>query len=142
MATELSYVLLTPYSIRKSRTGGILSRLLSRTGLDLVAARMFAPSETLVKAYAGGLVTDEDISHRAAQEQIREYVLHNFSRKASGTLPRVMMLVFKGEEGAAWTTSDGRTRTWPEWREWLGRRAGAGKLAPKGFPASKRFRPK
>jgi len=52
------------------------------------------------------------------------------------------VLVFKGEEGAAWTTSDGRTRTWPEWREWLGRRAGAGKLAPKGFPASKRFRPK
>jgi topoisomerase-4 subunit A len=52
------------------------------------------------------------------------------------------LLVFKGEEGAAWTTSDGRTRSWPEWREWLGRRAGAGKLAPKGFPASKRFRPK
>jgi len=98
MASELSYVLLTPYSIRKSRTGGILSRLLSRTGLDLVAARMFAPSEALVKAYAGGLVTDEDISHRAAQEQIRQYVLQNFSGKASGTRPRVMMLVFKGED--------------------------------------------
>ena len=51
-------------------------------------------------------------------------------------------LIFKGEEGAAWTTSDGRTRAWPEWREWVGKRAGAGKLAPKGFPASKRFRPK
>jgi topoisomerase-4 subunit A len=51
-------------------------------------------------------------------------------------------LVFKGEDGAAWTTADGRARAWPEWREWLGRRAGAGKLAPKGFPASKRFRPK
>ena len=51
-------------------------------------------------------------------------------------------LVFKAEEGAVWTTSDGRSRAWPEWREWLGRRAAAGKLAPKGFPASKRFRPK
>ncbi|CAN7306083.1 DNA topoisomerase IV subunit A [Phenylobacterium sp. LjRoot219] len=51
-------------------------------------------------------------------------------------------LIFKGDEGAAWTTADGRTRAWPEWREWLARRAGAGKLAPKGFPASKRFRPK
>lgn len=51
-------------------------------------------------------------------------------------------LVFKGEDGAAWTTSDGRSRAWPEWSEWVGRRAGAGKLAPKGFPASKRFRPK
>jgi nucleoside diphosphate kinase len=98
MATELSYVLLTPYSIRKSRTGGILSRLLSRTGLDLVAARMFAPSEALIKEYAEGLVTDEDISHRAAQELIRKYVLANLSPKAAGTQPRVMMLVFKGED--------------------------------------------
>jgi len=52
------------------------------------------------------------------------------------------LLVFKAEEGASWTTSDGRSRVWPEWREWLGRRAAAGKMAPKGFPASKRFRPR
>jgi len=49
---------------------------------------------------------------------------------------------FAAETGAAWTTADGRNRDWPEWREWLGRRAGAGKLAPKGFPATKRFRPR
>ncbi len=49
---------------------------------------------------------------------------------------------FAADTGAAWTTADGRNRDWPEWREWLGRRAGAGKLAPKGFPATKRFRPK
>ncbi len=36
-AEELSYVIVTPYSMRKSRTGGIISRLISRTGLDLVA---------------------------------------------------------------------------------------------------------
>ena len=35
---ELSYVIVTPYSMRKSRTGGIIARLISRTGLDLVAA--------------------------------------------------------------------------------------------------------
>ncbi|WP_397399730.1 DNA topoisomerase IV subunit A [Phenylobacterium sp.] len=51
-------------------------------------------------------------------------------------------MVFAEGEGASWTTSDGRTRVWPEWREWLGRRASAGKLAPKGFPATKRFRPR
>jgi topoisomerase-4 subunit A len=50
--------------------------------------------------------------------------------------------VFNAEEGASWTTADGRTRAWPEWREWLGRRAAAGKMFPKGFPATKRFRPK
>ena len=44
MQTEqLAYVIVTPYSIRKSRTGGIIARLISRTGLDLVAP-MFAPS--------------------------------------------------------------------------------------------------
>ena len=31
-AEELSYVIVTPYSMRKSRTGGIISRLISRTG--------------------------------------------------------------------------------------------------------------
>ena len=50
---ELSYAIVTPYSMRKSRTGGIIARLISRTGLDLVAARMFAPSEELAKRYAG-----------------------------------------------------------------------------------------
>ena len=51
-------------------------------------------------------------------------------------------LAFNEAEGPSWVTSDGRSRAWPEWREWAGRRAGAGRLAPKGFPASKRFRPK
>jgi topoisomerase-4 subunit A len=51
-------------------------------------------------------------------------------------------LVFKGDEGASWTDSAGRTRAWPEWRDWVGRRAAAGKLAPRGFPSSKRFRPR
>ena len=51
-------------------------------------------------------------------------------------------LVFSAEAGAAWTDSAGRTRVWPEWRDWVGKRSASGKMAPKGFPASKRFRPK
>jgi len=51
-------------------------------------------------------------------------------------------IVFTSAEGAAWTDSAGRARAWPEWRDWVGRRAAAGKLAPRGFPASKRFRPR
>ena len=47
---------------------------------------------------------------------------------------------FKAEEGMTTVDASGRTRVWPDWREWLGRRAAAGKLAPRGFPASKRFR--
>jgi len=51
-------------------------------------------------------------------------------------------VVFKAEEGATWIDTAGRTRVWAEWREWLGRRASAGKISPKGFPTNKRFRPK
>ena len=51
-------------------------------------------------------------------------------------------IVFNAEEGAAWIDPAGRTRVWPEWKDWLAKRAAAGKLAPKGFPTSKRFRPK
>ncbi|WP_374655344.1 DNA topoisomerase IV subunit A [Phenylobacterium sp.] len=51
-------------------------------------------------------------------------------------------VVFNAEDGASWIDGAGRTRVWGEWREWLGRRSAAGKLAPKGFPTSKRFKPK
>lgn len=99
MAEELSYVLVTPHSIRKSRTGGILARLISRTGLDLVAARMFAPSAELVNKYVAGLITDPDPSHRATQELIKRYTVAQLTPKEeSTTQPRVLLLVFRGED--------------------------------------------
>ena len=101
MAEELSYVLVTPYSIRKSRTGGIISRLISRTGLDLVRARMFAPSKELVETYASTLVTDADPRHQATQELIRDYVLHHFLPNESDAKPRVLLLLFRGENAVA-----------------------------------------
>src|SRR5207248_10586276 len=78
---ELSYAIITPYSMRKSRTGGIIARLISRTGLDLVAARMFAPSEELVRRYAHTIVSETEPAHRATQELIHDYVLENFGAK-------------------------------------------------------------
>jgi topoisomerase-4 subunit A len=51
-------------------------------------------------------------------------------------------MAFNAEAGAGWIDAAGRNREWPDWREWLGRRAAAGKLAPKGFPTTKRFRPR
>ena len=95
---ELSYVIVTPYSMRKSRTGGIIARLISRTGLDLVTARMFAPSEELTKRYADTIVTETDPRHRATQELIRDYVLKNFTGKVNGQKARALMLVFRGPD--------------------------------------------
>jgi topoisomerase-4 subunit A len=51
-------------------------------------------------------------------------------------------MIFSAEAGPAWTDGAGRSRAWPEWRDWLGKRAASGRLAPRGFPASKRFRPR
>ncbi len=95
---ELSYAIVTPHSMRKSRTGGIVGRLISRTGLDLVGGRMFAPSAELTKRYAETIVTETDARHRATQELLRDYVLKNFTGKVNGQRPRVLLLVFRGPD--------------------------------------------
>ena len=97
---ELAYAILTPYSMRKSRTGGIISRLISRTGLDLMAARMFAPSADLVQRYAETIVSEREPAHRATQELIRDYVLKNFGCEKLGQRARVLCLVFRGPDAA------------------------------------------
>jgi topoisomerase-4 subunit A len=51
-------------------------------------------------------------------------------------------LSFNAETGGYWIDSAGRRRDWTDWTAFVGKRAGAGKLAPKGFPTSKRFKPK
>lgn len=51
MTTELTYVLITPYSLIKSRTGNIISRLMSLSGCDLVGIRMMRPSDAFVDEY-------------------------------------------------------------------------------------------
>src|SRR5256886_1607758 len=98
---ELSYAMVTPYSMRKSRTGGIVARLISRTGLDVVAGRMFAPGAELVKRYAETIVTETESRHRATQELIREYVRRNFTGKINDQRPRVLFLIFRGEDAVA-----------------------------------------
>src|ERR1051326_7840217 len=52
MLQQLAYVIITPYTLSKSRTGGILARLITRTGLEMIGARMFAPSPELVAEYS------------------------------------------------------------------------------------------
>lgn len=95
---KLSYAIITPYSMRKSRTGGIVGRLISRTGLDLVGGRMFAPGAELIKHYAHTIVTETDARHRATQELIRDYVLKNFTGSINGQQPRVLFLIFRGPD--------------------------------------------
>src|SRR5580765_879132 len=95
---ELAYAIVTPYSMRKSRTGGIVGRLISRTGLDLVGGRMFAPSHQLAERYAETIVTETDPRHRATQGLIRDYVRWNFTGEKNGQHPRVLFLIFRGPD--------------------------------------------
>ncbi len=49
--------------------------------------------------------------------------------------------LFNIADGLSWTMggSEGRTRTVTELTEWIGKRAGSGRLPPNGFPRSNRF---
>ncbi len=48
-------------------------------------------------------------------------------------------ITFAHSTGLQWKDGGGRTRTLTELTEWLGRRAGAGRMAPRGFPKNNRF---
>jgi nucleoside diphosphate kinase len=106
MAEQLAYVIITPYSLHKSRTGGILTRLITRTGLDLVGARMFAPGEELVKKYSEKTISANDPQDRRIQELIYNYIIQNFSPDPkTGRRRRVMMLLFQGDDAVRKTRS-------------------------------------
>jgi len=106
MSKELAYVIITPYSLHKSRTGGILTRLITRTGCELVAARMFAPSEELVKKYSEETISANDPQDQRIQELIYDYVLRNLSPDPkTGRRRRVMMLLFQGDDAVRKTRS-------------------------------------
>jgi nucleoside diphosphate kinase len=106
MSQQLAYVIITPYSLYKSRTGGILSRLITRTGLELVASRMFAPSDELVKQYSQAIISQNDPQDRRVQELIHNYILQNLSPDPkTGRRRRVMVLLFKGEDAVRKTRS-------------------------------------
>src|SRR4029078_9969878 len=106
MSSQLAYVIITPYSLYKSRTGGIFSRLITRTGLELAAVRLFAPSQALVKKYSEGIISTNDPQDRRVQELIYNYILQNLSPDPrTGRRRRVMMLLFKGDDAVRKTRS-------------------------------------
>ncbi len=99
MSQQLAYVIITPYTLYKSRTGGIIARLITRTGLELAGARMFAPSLELVKKYSDVIVSADDPQDRRIQELIRDYILKNLAPDPkTQRRRRVMVLLFEGDD--------------------------------------------
>ena len=99
MAQQLAYVIVTPYTLAKSRTGGILARLISRTGLELVAARLFGPRQELVEEYSKVVISAADPQDRSVQQLIHDYIVRELGPDPkSGRRRRCMLLLFKGED--------------------------------------------
>lgn len=96
MKQELSYILLTPYTIAKSRTGGVLARLLTRLDLELVAAQMIAPSQELAESYAESMMTYVNQEYPVSGQILMNYVLNNLA-PSEGRRHRVLLLLFYGE---------------------------------------------
>ena len=103
MASQLAYALVTPYTIRKSRTGAVLARLLGRASAELIAAQMLAPSRKLAEAYADSIRPVDDPGHEKYRQLIREYIRENFAPTPgpAGRRHRTLLLVFRGEEAIA-----------------------------------------
>jgi nucleoside diphosphate kinase len=98
MAKELGFVLITPHSLRKSRTGGIIGRFSRIEGLDFVAAHMFGPSQDLVDRYVELILSNPDVSP-GKRSILSDYVKRALSPDPGTDRPhRVMLLLFEGED--------------------------------------------
>lgn len=90
MAAQLTYALITPSALSKGRAGGILARLISRSGLELYTGRIFAPSAKLLGALAATLST---------QARTASWI----KNLPEGT--HALVLVLRGENAAAVTAA-------------------------------------
>ena len=95
MTTELTYVLITPYSLIKSRTGNIIARLMSFSGCDLVGIRMMRPSDEFVNEYikrVKGLGIDPRV-----KKSLIDYIDQNLRHEnILGQANRCLFLLFEG----------------------------------------------
>jgi nucleoside diphosphate kinase len=96
MATELTYVVITPYSLMKSRTGNIIARLMSFSGCDLVGVRMMRPSDEFVDEYMRR-VKSLGIEPKI-EKALVDYIDQNLRREnILGQTNRCLFLLFEGE---------------------------------------------
>lgn len=96
MAEEISYVITTPYTLAKSRTGGILSRLLSRVDLELIGAQLITPDHQTVESYAASLMKHSNNEKPGSAEILKNYVLRHMV-PSEGRAHRMALFLFRGE---------------------------------------------
>ena len=96
MSEELAYALITPYSLYKSRTGGIIGRLLANASWSSSPSRMFVFSDEFLDAYkkvvcapGHGPGDRRGVAGRTSTTNLRQ-------RTRGAILPRCMLLLFRG----------------------------------------------
>ncbi|MBN1808401.1 MAG: nucleoside-diphosphate kinase [Planctomycetes bacterium] len=90
----LSYLIITPYALLKSRTGGIIGRTLSSPALRFSGIRMLAPDDRFVDEYIATVDT-YDVP-QARKDALARYIDHNIRpENRLGRANRVMLLLFE-----------------------------------------------
>lgn len=95
MSTELAYVMITPRTLAKGRHGGIISRLLSRTNLELIGARILVPTTEFAEEYAT-IYEKNNRDLPCEGKGPAEYIRNNFP-PVNGLPQRSMLLLLQGE---------------------------------------------
>jgi nucleoside diphosphate kinase len=96
MTTELTYVVITPYSLSKSRTGNIIARLMSLSGCDLVGIRMMRPSDEFVDEYIRRV---KGLNIPKVGKALVDYIDHNLRREnILKQQNRCLFLLFEGTD--------------------------------------------
>ena len=90
MDRDLSFLLVTPHALRKGLAGVILSRLLSRTGLELAAAKIMAADA----AFAGGFAAALAPFHKCPCQA--DYIRTRFAPRNDGRSRAFLALLLKG----------------------------------------------
>ncbi len=111
MKEELSFVLINPYTIRKSRTGGVIARYCARTGLRLAAARFFGASKELAENYSE-LIRKSNPASNDAANLLADYVAREYTPdKETGRVHRSLLLLFEGQDAIkkTWEATGGST---------------------------------
>jgi len=92
---QLAYALITPYSLYKSRTGGIIGRLFAHARLELVAVRMYVFSNAFIDEYRK--IVCSPATDRTLVNAWRQYIDRSLRpNNPWGFLPRCMLLLFRG----------------------------------------------
>ena len=100
MTLELAHTLITPYSLLKSRTGGIIGRLLAWGELELAGVRMYAPGDDFVDEYIKTFRSSR--LGGAILAALEKYLDQNLRPEgATGVSNRLLALFFRGEDAVA-----------------------------------------